>query len=166
MVSRTKKRARPSKKANVIEVTASYSRTFSLDGQGSDVKAGVSFTASVDSEQDGREMADALMADAKRHVFGEIDSAAVRAGGKPVFYEGPLFKVMISDARKAVVLAPESWDAPDDFEINDEFAAAWIEAGEIYLGLEAKKLGYQEVDCRNGEYAYIPELPEDYEEAF
>ena len=166
MPSKTKNRARPSKKANVIEVTASYSRTFSLDGQGSDVKAGVSFTASVDSEQNARVMANALMDDAKEHVLGEIDMDLVRGGGVPAFYKGPLFKVMISDARKAVVLAPESWDAPDDFEINDEFAAAWIEAGEIYLGLEAKKLGYQEVDCRNGEYAYIPELPENYEEAF
>ena len=161
MVSRTKRKARPSKKANVIEVTASYSRTFSLDGQGSDVKAGVSFTASVDSEQNVRIMANALMDDAKEHVLGEIDMDLVRGGGVPAFYKGPLFKVMISDVREAVVLAPERWDAPDDFERTDKYQTAWIEVGEGYLEAIAKDLGYEQVDCRNGEYGKIPEKTDD-----
>lgn len=138
----------------ITSVQVHFTWTWNM-GDYSNIKPGVTLTASVEDGQDPAEIAAALGRMARTFVAGQIDETLEAEGRRPYFYQGPRFTVAVHPKDKLAALLPSelvsnlhgAWD----WKVHESRPAV---ARQHYSGLD----GYTGFDCSDGDLSRLPAL--------
>lgn len=149
----------------INQITITYSRTQSL-GNYSNVKPGVTLTATLQPGESLTAAAIDLLKTAKTLVHEEIDAALEADGSQPMFCAGPLFAVRYASKRNLVVIHPAGDDLPpaQNWREHDRWhvlhRAVRPETARRDAEQHAANTNMLLLDCSDGDYGRIPGLPD------
>ncbi len=153
----------------INQLTIHYTRTQSLPSY-SNVKPGVTITATLEPGEDVFECYNVLMNDARELVHGEIDDALEQAEQSPKFTEEPLYWFAFNNVLEAVVILPDSVEhstlnkhARND--PNHNWRADWYTSrtlqrhASVTANAEKEHPHHVFIDCSDGDLSRIPPFP-------